>query len=122
MNATLEKRSLKGGMFLYREGEAATTAYLIQQGSIKIIKTVKDQKREIAVLTTGDIIGERALLPDSVHKASAEISEGGAVVVAIDRKVLMSKYSKTDSMVRNIIESLIQRLDGSNDKYLEDHQ
>lgn len=110
----LEKKSLKGGTSLFRQGEEANTAYLIQQGTINIIQLVGEEKHEIGSLTTGDIIGERALLPNTRHSNSAEVSQGGAIVVAIDKRTLRNKYSKIDPMVKNIIESLIKRLENSN--------
>lgn len=114
-NNHLDKKSLKAGNVLFRQDEIATTAYLIQTGTINITKVIDGEKIHLADLTVGDIVGERALLENSRHSTSAEVAHGGAVVIAIEKKILRDKYHASDTLIKNIIEALIHRLEQSND-------
>ncbi|GJL85410.1 MAG: hypothetical protein DHS20C02_11850 [Micavibrio sp.] len=116
----VDKRTLKAGHFLYKEQEEATNAYLIQQGSVKITKIIDDQKYDIAILKAGDIVGERALLPQTKHSTSAEVAGTGAVVVPISKDMLRGKYEKTDKLIKAVLESLVQRLEHANAQRFEE--
>ncbi len=113
-----DKRTLKAGAYLYEEGQKATKAFLILKGAVRISKHIGDQEKEIALLKTGDVVGERALLPDTIHATTARVYDGGAVVITIEEEMLKGKYSETDGLIKTIIKSLVQRLENANkDKF-----
>ncbi len=64
------------GQILFCEYEPGTDFYFIQDGQVKIIKTIGNSQKTLDVLSKGDILGEMAILEQEPRSASA---------IAIDR-------------------------------------
>ena len=57
---------------IFWEGEPGLGMYIIQEGTVKIYKTLPDgNDKELAILKSGDFFGELALLDESPRSASA---------------------------------------------------
>jgi CRP-like cAMP-binding protein len=69
---------------IFSEGEPGEELYIIQKGSVKIAKIVDNNEVLLAVLKTGDIFGEMALLEAKPRAASAVAYED-CVVLAVNR-------------------------------------
>lgn len=59
------------GQFLFREGDAGAEMYIIESGSIAILRAVRGSE-PLAVLEPGDFLGEMAILEDQPRFASAQ--------------------------------------------------
>jgi CRP-like cAMP-binding protein len=77
---------------LFVEGEPGEELFIIQSGSIKITKIMDKTEVLLAMLKTGDIVGEMALLEGKPRAASA-IAYEDCTVMAVNKKnfELMSK-------------------------------
>ena len=64
-------RSYKKASIVFCEGEPGNELFIIQKGSVKIIKVTDENEVLLAVLKTGDIFGEMALLESKPRAASA---------------------------------------------------
>jgi CRP-like cAMP-binding protein len=64
-------RDYKKGSMIFAEGENGDELYIIKKGSVKIVKIVGNNEVLLAVLKTGDIFGEMALLESKPRTASA---------------------------------------------------
>ena len=69
-NRTYPKNSM-----LFAEGEPGDELFIIQKGSVKIVKVVDNNEVLLAVLKAGDIFGEMALLESKPRAASAATYE-----------------------------------------------
>ena len=78
-NRTYPKNSM-----LFAEGEPGNELFIIQRGSVKIVKIVDDNEVLLAVLKAGDIFGEMALLEDKPRAASA-VTHEDCQVLAVNR-------------------------------------
>ncbi len=57
---------------IFWEGEPGVGMYIVQEGTVKIYKTLPDgNDKELAILKNGDFFGELALLDESPRSASA---------------------------------------------------
>ena len=86
-----ETRHLNDGEVLFRAGETADAGYVIQQGSLKL--TRHDSKRSDPSVTVGPgvLVGELALLTETVRPATAIAAEPTTVIRisrSLFRKVL----------------------------------
>jgi CRP-like cAMP-binding protein len=86
-----ETKQLENGEVLFRAGETADAGYVIQQGSLKL--TRHDAKRSDPSVTLGPgvLIGELALLTETVRPATAIAAEPTTVIRisrSLFRKVL----------------------------------
>jgi CRP-like cAMP-binding protein len=69
---------------LFSEGEPGDELYIIQKGSVKIAKIVDNNEVLLAVLKTGDIFGEMALL-ESKPRAACAVAYEECIVLAVNR-------------------------------------
>jgi CRP-like cAMP-binding protein len=78
---------------LFAEGEPGDELFIIQKGSIKITKIVDNKEVLLAMLNTGDILGEMALLEGKPRAASAVAYE--------DSDVLAVNKANFELMIKN---------------------
>jgi ATP-binding cassette subfamily B protein len=74
----IETIHLKQGEFLFHEDAVADAAYIIHTGSIRLIKE-SAENTTLAILNTGDICGEAALLQSSPQPTGAVATEDTVV-------------------------------------------
>jgi CRP-like cAMP-binding protein len=64
-------RRFHSGEYVFREGDLGTEMYVVHEGRVEILKTVADEKHQIAVLEKGDFFGEMSLLEELPRNATA---------------------------------------------------
>src|SRR5476651_2467091 len=80
-------RRFVAGETLFKEGEPAREAFLLQEGRVRLLKRVRMVERSLMVLKAGDLFGEQALLDDTAsHSTAVALSDGSAI--ALDRATL----------------------------------
>jgi CRP-like cAMP-binding protein len=94
----LERRSFSPGTTIFREGDPGEAAYLIQSGSVLIMRG----ETTIATLAAGRTFGEMALLKNGKRMASAVVNETGATVEIIRR----AEFDRLMSSMPKILQSL----------------
>jgi CRP-like cAMP-binding protein len=57
--------------FVFREGDLGTEMFIVHEGHVEILKELKGEQRQLAVLEKGDFFGEMSLLEDLPRTASA---------------------------------------------------
>jgi CRP-like cAMP-binding protein len=73
-------RTIKKNNMIFAEGEPRNELFIIQKGSVKIIKIADKKESLLAVLKAGDIFGEMALLENKPRLASAVAYEDCSVM------------------------------------------
>lgn len=84
---------LPAGAFVFREGDLGTEMYILQEGRVEILKRLKGEEQQLAVLEKGDFFGEMSLLEDLPRTASARCLE--------DCRVIKINGSTFDQMLRS---------------------
>ena len=69
MSLALQKDTFRKGDVIVREGERGDIFYVIESGSVDVLKK-KNGDKPITTLTTGQFFGERALLTEDVRQAT----------------------------------------------------
>lgn len=85
--------TFKSGDYMFREGDLGTEMYIIQAGSVEIVKELEGGSTVLAVLDKGDFFGEMALLEDLPRTASAR--------AASETRLLQFNGSTFDQMLRS---------------------
>jgi len=68
----MERRELKKGKTLYKEGSYPSGAYILRKGKIKIYQTNKEGNEQIVyIYKKGELIGYRPIISGQVHPVSA---------------------------------------------------
>ena len=73
-------RIYRKGDTLFAEGEPGDELLVIQSGSVKVSKVAENREVPVAVLKTGDVLGEMALLEAKPQALSAVAAEDCAVM------------------------------------------
>lgn len=102
-------RKFKRGEALFREGEKAQSVFIVQSGRVSIYLSRGGQKFETMVLTTGQIVGEGAILGQEIRQLSAEaLSETSVIEVPLTdvRALLESSHNIIKILFKSMHEKL----------------
>lgn len=103
------------GDILFREGEPATHAYLLQQGRVRLLKRVRMVERSLSVLRPGDLFGEGAIVDGAVRMSTAVALSDG-ITLSIDRPALRSIVERYPQLAERIVTQLVRRLRDAEDQ------
>ena len=65
-------RELQQGEFLFKEGDAADCAYIVESGGLEISTHSEGEQVIICTLTDGDIVGEMGIIDNEERRAKSE--------------------------------------------------
>jgi CRP-like cAMP-binding protein len=94
---------------LFSEGEPGDELYIIQKGAVKIAKIVDNKEVLLAVLKTGDIFGEMALLESKPRSAGAVAYED-CTVLAVNRTNFTRMVETQSQIIARLTTLLSERL------------
>jgi CRP-like cAMP-binding protein len=102
-------RNYEKDNMIFSEGENGDELYIIQSGSVKIVKIVDDNEVLLAVLKVGDIFGEMALLESKPRAASAVAYERCRVMV-VNRANFERMIVQDPNMIARLTTLLAERI------------
>ncbi|WP_408097475.1 Crp/Fnr family transcriptional regulator [Peredibacter sp. HCB2-198] len=120
-------KTFKPGEILFNDGDAADSLFIIQKGQIRLFKPKGKGFIEIAVLRSGEVIGEMAYFDEDGSGKKRSCSASAITPVEII-EISFSAFGKTMSSLnpwfKTIINTLVTRLRKSNARIreLEDNQ
>ncbi len=108
-------RTFKKGDVLFREGEEATEAYLLQEGAVRLVKRVRSVERSLMVLKPNDLFGETALVDGSVRTSTAVALSDG-VSLALDPSTFRRMLEASPAIALRLVQQLVRRLSDAEDQ------
>jgi CRP-like cAMP-binding protein len=108
-------RSFQQGEVIFRQGDAGTEAYLLEEGSVRLIKKVRGEGRSLSVLKPGDLFGESALVPDTPRPTTAVALTPGLARV-LDPRTLPRLLARDPHAAAGVVEQLVRRLQEAEDQ------
>jgi CRP-like cAMP-binding protein len=108
-------RRFVAGETLFREGDTAREALLLQEGRIQLLKRVGMTDRRLAMVKPGDLLGEGALLPDRTYGSTA-VGLTDGVVLAFDRETFGALIDSHPHVASRAIRQLALRLRDAEDQ------
>jgi EAL domain-containing protein (putative c-di-GMP-specific phosphodiesterase class I) len=103
---------LEAGKVLFRQGAMPDTAFLIESGEIEVRVRQGDAEIVLSLLGAGDLVGEMAVIDDSLRTATATaISD--CVLYRIDRQQIAERLAGTDPIIRALLEGQLKRYRGA---------
>ena len=120
MTATqiLNRRTLREGEVLIREGEPGDAAFFIQSGLFEVIKRDRDRDVCLTQLGKNAIVGEMALIDNNRRSATVRCVQSGTVVT-LDRASFEGKLKHLDKFSRALLEMFSNKLRTLNDEFLQ---
>ena len=103
----LPRKVFPQGTVIMREGDPGDTAYMIVSGRCRAYRSVDGQQEPLAVMGTGDVFGEMALLLDEPRAATVEAVD--RVTVLVLDKHTMSEGLGIGGWTGALVQALAQR-------------
>ncbi len=103
------------GEILFHEGDTGDKMYIIQSGSVAVIKSIGDDEIVLAKLQKSDFFGEMALLGDSKRTATIKAIEKTKAIV-IEEVIFKAQLKKTPDWFASMFKVLIKRIRDMNKK------
>ncbi|NDV24476.1 Crp/Fnr family transcriptional regulator [Desulfovibrio sp. JC022] len=102
------KTFLKGEV-IFREGDKGHVAYLIQSGSVNIVKNIKGKRQILATLGPGELFGEMAIISKCERVAGAEAGSE-CVLLELTARLILLLLKKSHPTVFHLTRVLASRL------------
>ena len=102
-------RKVPAGQVIFLENTPGQDMFIIQNGSVKITKTIRNIEKTLVVLGRGEFFGEMSILNDKPRSASA-ICESECDLLVIDRRTFESMVKGNPEIALRIIKKLAGRL------------
>lgn len=99
---------LPAGAELFTEGSRGDRAYLIKEGEIEILKTTSEGQTLLAIRRTGEVIGEMALIQQSLRTATAR-TRTDSLLVAISQDQFDHLLAASHGATRAIMHTMMSR-------------
>lgn len=102
--------TLRAGAILFRQGDAGDGCYWVQHGALKVaIASQRGQERIIAILGTGSIVGELAMIDDLPRSATISAIVG-CELTFVSRKAFTDFLRRHPELNAFLVTTLVARL------------
>ena len=108
-DAVLQRRVFAEGEIIFKEGDDATNAFLIQDGDVEIFRTVDGNKTVLFSMGKGGLFGEMGLIDNKPRAAGAQAKTKVAVVV-VTRAMFQEKMAKCDPFIRALLNIFVDTI------------
>ncbi|TFG64073.1 MAG: Crp/Fnr family transcriptional regulator [Spirochaetales bacterium] len=105
------------GKLIFEENEEGLCMYIIQEGSVRIMKTFDNREYTLAVLGKGDFFGEMAIV-SKIRRTATAVAADTVKVLEFDRQGFIGMIEKNAKIALNIIDKLSRRLLQANQQIL----
>ena len=114
INILLMKKKFAKGDVIFSEGDTGTEAYIVRHGYVSILKQDEDREIELATRGPGEIVGEMALIDDSLRSATLKAKTEVELEV-MTKKDLTEMLSHLPEPVVLMLHQLLDRLRDTNE-------
>ncbi|GEO82072.1 cyclic nucleotide-binding domain-containing protein [Pararhodospirillum oryzae] len=101
--------TLEAGSVLFREGEAAPSAFLIVAGTVEVSRAGPGGAVGLGVLSKGDVVGEAGLIRGGVHAVTA-VATSTVTVQEMDRDMLRARIATDPEIALRVMGRLARRV------------
>lgn len=104
-----EIRKFANNELIFRDGDPADCAYLIERGHVLVTVTRAGSELTLRILNAGEVFGEMSLIDDKPRSATCR-SMGDTELIVVSRDQLLDRMHSADPVVRLMIRALMERL------------
>ena len=102
-------RSFTKNSVIFCEGEPGDELFIIQKGTVKIVKITEKNEILLAVLRSGDIFGEMALL-ESKPRAASAVAYEDCQLMAVNRENFQQMIKTQPQLIARLTTLLSERI------------
>lgn len=103
-----QSQQRRKGDIIFREGDAADCAYIIESGRVEISVEREGKPIVLGELVSGEILGEMAMIDEFNRTATARVVEDSHLTVVTPRQI-QQRIESSDPVVRSLLEVLLSR-------------
>jgi CRP/FNR family transcriptional regulator, cyclic AMP receptor protein len=108
-------RRFSAGTVLFRDGDPATEAFLLQDGRVRLLKQAGRMERSLRVVRPGDLFGESALLRGAARSSTA-VALDDVVTLAFDHATFEQVLATSPEVAGRVLNQLIRRMRDAEDQ------
>ena len=108
-------RRFTAGSVLFRDGDIATEAFLLQEGRVRLIKHAGAMERSLRVVRPGDLFGEGALVQGALRTSTA-LALDDTVALGFDHQTFDQVLATSPEVAARVLSQLIRRLREAEDQ------
>jgi flavin-dependent dehydrogenase len=97
------------GELIIRQGDAGECMYVIQSGTVEVLREEDGSETHLAYLGEGDFFGEMALFEKEVRSATVRAASD-VRVLTIDRKIVLRKIHEDPSLAFRVMQRMSHRI------------
>ena len=116
-----EIMKFKKGDIIVHEETVGSHAYIITSGTVEVYRTMKDKKVPLAVLGSGNIVGETELITNMPRTSTIAALED-VVATAVNRETFESMIVSDPDMVMQLLTQVCHRLSHMNQLVMNFHE
>lgn len=109
-------RTFAAGEVVFREGDAAAEAFLLQEGRVRLLKRVRGVERSLMVLRPGELFGESALVTGAPPRSSTAIALTDGSMLALDQSTFEGLLQTHPAVAGRMVQQLVRRLRDAEDQ------
>ncbi|WP_107839405.1 patatin-like phospholipase family protein [Metasolibacillus meyeri] len=119
-NLSLHKNTFSMGQLILEKGQISQAIHIIVSGKIRVF-IAQERKIELAILREGQFFGEMSCLTSDPVSAHVEAVDE-VQTVSLNRDGMMLLMNQNAAFRLQIIESMVTRIQNSNERVVEEHQ
>jgi CRP-like cAMP-binding protein len=108
-------RIVGAGDTLFKDGEVAKEAFLLQEGRVRVTKRAPSGERSFVLVRPGELFGESAL-HDGAPRSSTAVALSDCIVLAFTRETFRALLESHPSVAMRAIDQLIVRVREGDDQ------
>jgi len=113
-----ERRNFPRGSTIFKQGDRADCAYILESGAVQIFKMINGKRVTLGYVQKWGLFGEMALIDSSPRMATAYVTEDASCTVLSKESFSRLLDGAPDGMLL-VIESLTRTLRASGDSLAE---
>jgi CRP/FNR family cyclic AMP-dependent transcriptional regulator len=114
----VRKEHYRKGATIFFEGDPGDAMFIVESGSVGIVKEVEGETIRLATLNHGELFGEMAIIDGGNRMASA-VAQEDSVVLKIPRETLEAKLAEYDPFLQALIKIFINNLRNVHQAYVK---
>jgi CRP/FNR family transcriptional regulator, cyclic AMP receptor protein len=106
-------QSIGAGRVIFEEGEEGKHMYIIQDGTVRITRSIDGKEHVLADLGKGDFFGEMAIV-SRIKRTATATTVTPVQLLTFDRQGFQSMIEKNSKIAMNVIDKLCRRVEQAN--------
>ena len=94
---------------IIRQGEVGECMYVVQDGTVEVVREVDGKHLRLALLGPGEFFGEMALF-ERIRRSASVLAVGQARVLTIDKGTLLGRIQEDPGIAFRMLETLCHRI------------